>query len=68
MPTKKKKLDLELEFKTLTDKDREPELKFHPLTPTEYLDFLEASSKCLPDLNAAKKRHMENHPQVQFTL
>ena len=68
MQHKKNKLDLDLEFKTLSDEDIEPKLKFHPLTPREYLNFLEASFKCLPDLASAKKRNMAIHPRVKFTL
>ena len=59
---------LELKFKIPSSKDMHPALEYHPLTPTEYLNFIETGIKLLPDLEAARKWNMRHAPSVRFKL
>jgi hypothetical protein len=68
MQRKKAEIDLDLDFNTLGEGEKEPKLKYNPLSPREYLDFLEASSRCLPDLSLAREEHMKSYPRTRFTL
>jgi hypothetical protein len=59
---------LDLEFKIPSEKDKLPPLEYRPLSPRQYLDFIEMGIKFLPDFRSACERHMKNAPKVRFTL
>jgi len=58
----------DLKFKIPSSKDMRQALEYHPLTPMEYLTFIETGIKLLPDLEAARKRNMKHIPKTRFRL
>ncbi len=58
----------DLKFKIPSFKDMPPALEYHPLTPSQYLDFIEIGIKLLPDLKAARERSFTHAPTVRFSL
>ena len=58
----------DLKFKIPSRKDEPPALKYHPLTPRQYLNLIETGIKLLPDLEAARKWNMSCAPKTRFKL
>jgi hypothetical protein len=58
----------DLKFKIPSREDKHPSLEYHPLTPTQYLNFIETGIKLLPDLKAARERSFTHAPTVRFSL
>ena len=58
----------DLKFKIPSREDKSPALEYHPLTPSQYLEFIEIGMKFLPDLNAARERSFTHAPTVRFSL
>jgi hypothetical protein len=58
----------DLKFKIPSREDKRIALEYHPLTPMQYLDFIETGIKLLPDLEAARDRNFLDAPTVRFSL
>lgn len=58
----------DLKFKIPSHEDKSPALEYHPLTPSQYLEFIEIGMKLLPDLDSARERNFSNAPTVRFSL
>lgn len=67
MQRKNKKIQKDLSFKIPCIADRKIR-KYHSLSPKEYLEFIEAAIKLLPDPKKAIKLSMRNYPKVRFYL
>ncbi|HCE45653.1 MAG TPA: hypothetical protein DET40_19090 [Lentisphaeria bacterium] len=68
VPQTKKSLRAGLKFKIPSYEDKTPALEYHPLTPSQYLNFIETGIKLLPDLKAARERSMLHAPTAKFRL
>ena len=58
----------DLNFKIPSSEDQSTALEYRPLTPSQYLEFIEIGMKLLPDLNAARERSFTHSPTVRFRL
>ena len=58
----------DLKLKIPSHEDKSPALEYHPLTPSQYLEFIETGMKLLPDLKAARERNFSHAPTVRFSL
>lgn len=67
MRHKNKQIKKDLDLKILRAADRKIR-KYHPLSPKEYLEFIDTTIKLLPDSKKAMELSMRNYPKVPFYL